>query len=94
MYNIVDSVFFFGDIMRKNTIDSLRSRIVYIHYNGTCYSGELDIETFKNHMGYVIKRAIPIHSSSINNVTIHIEANRVEKIEGPNIYLKQEEKGN
>jgi hypothetical protein len=90
----VGSVFLFGDMMKKNTIDSLRGRIVYSHSNGMCYSGELDIESFKNSMRYVIKRAIPIHSSSINNLTIYIDPNRVEKIDGSNIYLKQEEKGN
>lgn len=77
--------------MKKNTVDSLRSKIVYVHYNGICYSGELDIETFKNHMGYVIKRAITVNSTSSNYITMYVDPNRVEKINGPNIYLKQEE---
>ena len=77
--------------MKKNTVDSLRSKVAYVHSNGTCYSGELDIETFKGYMRYLIKRAIPINSLSDNYITLYVDPDKVEKVEGVNIYLKQEE---
>lgn len=81
----------------KNTIDSLVGKIVYYGYsNGQCYSGELELETVKRHTRYVIKRAIPVQFPDCRpSVTVYIDEDMVDKIVGPNIYIKQEEsKGN
>lgn len=76
----------------KNTIASLVDKIVYYGYsNGMCYSGELIAETIHRKTRYVIKRAISIQFPDYgNNYTIYINEDKIEKIVGPNIYIKQE----
>lgn len=73
-------------------LDSLIGKIVYYGYsNGMCYSGELELETFKNNNQYVIKRAIPIQFPNVEYPTsMYIDEKRIDKIVGPNIFIKQE----
>lgn len=81
----------------KNTIESLVGKIVYYGYpNGQCYSGELELESIKRHTRYVIKRAIAIqYTDCIPSITVYIDEDKIDRISGPNIYIKQEEnKGN
>lgn len=81
----------------KNTIDSLVGKIVYYGFaTGQCYTGTLELETVKRHTRYIIKRAVPIQFPDYQPTsTMYIDENTIDKIVGPNIYIKQEEsKGN
>lgn len=83
--------------MKKNTIDNLVGKIVYYGLpTGQCYSGELELETVKRKTRYVIKRAIPIQFPDYKpTMTMYIDEEKIDKIVGSNIYIKQEEsKGN
>lgn len=76
----------------KNTLGNLVDSIVYYGYtNGMCYSGELKLENVKRKKLYVIKRAIPVQFPDYNkSITLYIDEDKIDRIVGPNIYIKQE----
>lgn len=76
----------------KSLVSNLIDKIVYYYEaNGECYSGVLEPESSMKKSRYVVKRAIPMNSSSHKNAkTILIDESKISKVDGPHIYLKQE----
>lgn len=76
----------------KSLVSNLIDKIVYYYeVNGECYSGVLEPESSMKKTRYIVKRAIPMDTTSHKNPkTIIIDENKISKVDGPHIYLKQE----